>query len=58
MVGLRDLLAHVICRVDLDQVGQFGLSLVCQYMVHLSSGGDQSGHIDGLNLGPLISLQP
>ena len=56
LVGLHDLLTHVICRVDLDQVGQFGLGLVCQYMVHLCRGGNQSGHIDRLDLGPLIGL--
>ena len=51
------LLTHVICRIDSDQIGQFGLSLICLNMIHLCRGCNQSSHVDRLNLRPLISLE-
>ena len=50
------LLTHVICRVDSDQIGQFGLSLIGLHMVHLCRGCDQSRHVNRFDLRPLIGL--
>ena len=50
-------MAHVICRVDSDQIGQFGLGLVSLDVIHLCRGRNQSCHVDWLDLGPLIGFE-